>query len=73
MARSLLTTWIAENPGAKVRLLGVGVGQLSESDQMDLFSAAAPVVSTPLDAALDAIREKFGPKALRPAGKLDED
>ncbi len=64
VARALLTTWLTENPGAKVRLLGVGVSQLSESDQLDLFNAAGPTTSTPLDATLDEIRRKFGPKAL---------
>jgi DNA polymerase IV len=72
VARSLLATWLKENPGEKVRLLGVGVSQLAESDQMDLFSAPAPNAASPLDTALDAIREKFGPKALTRAGNLDD-
>jgi len=77
VARALLTTWLAENPGAKVRLLGVGVSQLSESDQLDLFNAPAAAgaakTATPLDATLDAIRQKFGPKALTRAGNLDDE
>ncbi len=72
VASSLLTAWLAENPGAKIRLLGVGVSQLAESDQLDLFAAPTPNAATPLDTALDAIRQKFGPKALTRAGDLDD-
>jgi len=71
-ASGLLTAWLAENPGAKIRLLGVGVSQLAESDQLDLFAAPTPNAVTPLDTALDAIRQKFGPKALTRAGDLDD-
>jgi DNA polymerase IV len=72
VARSLLSAWLSENPGAKVRLLGVGVSQLAETDQLDLFNTAAPNAATPLDATLDAIRQKFGPKALTRADYLDD-
>lgn len=71
-ARALLATWLAENPGAKVRLLGVGVSQLAEADQMDLFSAPTPNAVSALDSALDAIRQKFGPHALTRAGNLED-
>jgi DNA polymerase-4 len=72
VARGLLSTWLAENPGAKIRLLGVGVSQLAEADQLDLFTAPAPNAATPLDTALDAIRRKFGPDALIRAGNLED-
>jgi DNA polymerase-4 len=72
VARGLLSTWLAENPGAKIRLLGVGVSQLAEADQLDLFTAPAPNAATPLDTALDAIRSKFGPDALIRAGNLED-
>jgi DNA polymerase IV len=72
VATALLTTWLAENPGAKIRLLGVGVSQLAESDQLDLFDAPTPNAATPLDTTLDAIRQKFGPRALTRAGDLDD-
>ncbi|MEJ1964159.1 MAG: DNA polymerase IV [Gammaproteobacteria bacterium] len=72
VASALLKTWLAENPGVKVRLLGVGVSQLAEADQLDLFAAPAPNAASPLDTALDAIRQKFGPKALTRAGNLDD-
>jgi DNA polymerase-4 len=73
VARELLATWIRENPRVRVRLLGVGVSQLGEAEQLDLFqTSAAPNAATPLDTALDAIREKFGPRALTRAGNLDD-
>src|SRR4051812_21136558 len=71
VAATLLTAWLSENPNAKIRLLGVGVSQLTESDQLDLFAPTANA-ATPLDTALDAIRQKFGPKALTRAGDLDD-
>lgn len=84
VASSLLATWLTENPGAKVRLLGVGASQLAEVDQLDLFNTpqrdAANTTSTGganpptsrLDTALDAIRQKFGAKALTRAGNLED-
>ena len=72
VANTLLTAWLSENPGAKIRLLGVGVSQLAESDQLDLFTTPTANAATPLDTALDAIRQKFGPKALTRAGDLDD-
>lgn len=72
VATTLLTAWLAENPGARIRLLGVGVSQLAESDQLDLFATPTANAATPLDTALDAIRQKFGPRALTRAGDLDD-
>jgi DNA polymerase-4 len=72
VANTLLTAWLSENPGAKIRLLGVGVSQLAETDQLDLFTTPTANAATPLDTALDAIRQKFGPKALTRAGDLDD-
>jgi DNA polymerase-4 len=72
VAGALLTAWLTENPGAKIRLLGVGVSQLAESDQLDLFTTPTANAATPLDTALDAIRQKFGPRALTRAGDLDD-
>jgi DNA polymerase-4 len=73
-ARQLLKTWLSENPGARIRLLGVGVSHLSESDQLDLFNtpaAAAPTANSALDSTLDAIRRRFGASSLTRAGSLD--
>jgi DNA polymerase-4 len=73
VARELLTTWLGENRGAKIRLLGVGVSQLTIAEQLDLFSAPNPKgTSSKLDRTLDAIREKFGSHALTRAGNLED-
>ncbi len=45
IAAELLTSWLEEQPGARVRLLGVGVNHLHAADQLDLFAAAAPSAS----------------------------
>jgi len=72
VARELLLAWLGRNPGARIRLLGVGVSDLSEVDQLDLFDAATARVPSRLDTALDAIRQKFGTGALRRAGSLED-
>ncbi len=72
VARALLSTWLTENPKSKVRLLGVGVSQLTEAEQLDLFNTPTPNAASPLDTALDAIRQKFGPNALTRADTLDD-
>jgi nucleotidyltransferase/DNA polymerase involved in DNA repair len=70
LAEALLATWLAQHPGAKLRLLGVGVSELAPAEQLDLFDSARPVEATRLDAALDAIRGKFGGTALQRASSL---
>ena len=72
VARDLLATWLGEHSGAKIRLLGVGVSQLTIAEQLDLFSAPSPKGSSKLDRTLDAIREKFGSQALTRAGNLED-
>ncbi len=76
LAAELLTAWLAEQPRARVRLLGVGVNHLHAADQMDLFAsptaAAAGSSSTALDSAVDQIRERFGNLALRRGSALPE-
>lgn len=57
IARSLLAVWLAEQPGAAVRLLGVGGSQLAPATQGDLFAASA--AANTVDKALDEIRERF--------------
>ena len=73
LAQELLATWLAEHPGAKLRLLGVGVSELAPAEQLDLFDAAQPAEATRLDAALDAIRGRFGGLALQRASSLKRD
>jgi DNA polymerase-4 len=77
VAAELLGAWLAEQPRARVRLLGVGVNHLHAADQMDLFASgpAAPdsaAGNTALDTAVDLIRERFGNFALRRGSALPE-
>ena len=60
-------------PGQPVRLLGVGVHNLEDAAQLDLFSAPATDRERRLDATLDSLRRRFGPDAVRrgaPAAEL---
>ncbi|MBC8028357.1 MAG: DNA polymerase IV [Steroidobacteraceae bacterium] len=75
IAGDLLTAWLAEQPRAKVRLLGVGVNHLHAADQMDLFAspaaaAGASPVAGALDSTVDRIRERFGNMAVRRGSAL---
>jgi DNA polymerase-4 len=77
IAAELLTAWLAEQPRAKVRLLGVGVNHLHAADQMDLFASPAAAgagntSATALDATVDLIRERFGNLAVRRGSALPE-
>jgi DNA polymerase-4 len=76
VAAELLDAWVAEQPGSKVRLLGVGVNHLHAADQLDLFAAPAAVAggvsTTALDLTVDQIRERFGSLALRRGSSLPE-
>jgi len=60
----LLTRWLAAHPGAKLRLLGIVLTDLSPASQLGLFEAAPPY-TTRLDATLDEARARFGSRALR--------
>jgi DNA polymerase-4 len=64
VAAELLTRWLTENAGAKLRLLGVVLTALSPASQLGLFETTAPH-STRLDAALDEARTRFGARALQ--------
>ncbi len=66
-ARSLLEQWLATQPNAAVRLLGVGVGDLQRLRQADLFTGGS---ASPLDAAVDGIRDRFGRDMLTRASLL---
>jgi DNA polymerase-4 len=75
LAAELLTSWLEEQPRARVRLLGVGVNHLHAADQLDLFASAAGTSgpgATALDAAVDQIRERFGTLAVRRGSALPE-
>jgi DNA polymerase IV len=64
VARELLTRWLKQAPGAKLRLLGVVLTDLSPASQLGLFENTPPH-TTRLDAALDEARARFGSGALR--------
>jgi len=69
-AEALLGAWLASQPGAAVRLLGVGVGDLQSQRQSDLFSGALPDPGSRLDSAVDGIRDRFGAALLTRASLL---
>jgi DNA polymerase-4 len=64
IANELLDRWLTENPGEKLRLLGVVLSDLSVASQLGLFEDSPPHTSR-LDAALDEARARFGSRALR--------
>jgi len=64
VAAELLARWLAEHAGAKLRLLGVVLTDLSPASQLGLFETAPPH-TTRLDAALDEARARFGTRALQ--------
>jgi len=69
-AGELLDEWLEEFEGAALRLLGVGVAELTESAQLELFATPESVRNRELDAAVDRIRNKFGAVALTRADSL---
>jgi DNA polymerase-4 len=70
IAAELLDAWRRTQPHSALRLLGVGVSDLGEEVQADLFGAPASTRNRQLDAAVDAVRGKFGSVALRPASTI---
>ena len=70
VARDLLGTWLARNPGARIRLLGVGGGSLAPAAQPDLFEHAE--TEAPIDKTVDKIRDRFGTDVLGRARTLDQ-
>jgi DNA polymerase-4 len=70
IATELLDAWFLTQPRAALRLIGVGVSDLAEEVQQDLFAAPESARNRKLDAAVDAVREKFGRVALTRASTL---
>ena len=64
IARALLSRWLEEHPRRALRLLGVGVRDFAEAGQFDLFDEGRARRER-LEAASDAVREKFGDGSLR--------
>ena len=71
IAAGLLDGWLREQPGAALRLLGVGVGDFGPGLQGELFAAPETTRSRQLDAAVDEIRSRFGNVALTRASSLE--
>lgn len=71
VACELLNTWLAENPRARIRLLGVGGCKLSPAEQADLFASDPAESGSVIDETVDEIREKFGSLSVSRAKTLD--
>ena len=69
VAQTLLREWLADQPNAPIRLLGVGVGGLNTLQQGDLF-AGGTAPGSRLDATIDGIRDRFGRSMLTRASLL---
>ncbi len=72
-ALALLGTWLATARRARVRLLGVSTSGFAAPAQPDLFTDAGRVQNERLDAALDAIRGRYGSAAVSRASGLRRD
>ena len=69
VAAELLTRWLLVNRGAKLRLLGVVLTELTPAAQLGLFED--PRQAGRLDATLDEARARFGAKALRRGNTIE--
>ena len=70
VACELLDEWLREHPGARIRLLGVGGGELAPAGQADLFTTAEAAGDSALDRTVDHVRDRFGDLALGRARTL---
>lgn len=71
IARTLLRTWLARNPGARIRLLGVSGSGLAPAAQDDLFAGQDTAPGTEVDRTVDEIRDRFGSASVGRARTLD--
>jgi DNA polymerase IV len=65
IATQLLKDWLKEQPRAALRLLGVGVSDLTQAQQLELFAAPESQRNRELDATVDKIRERYGAASLK--------
>jgi DNA polymerase-4 len=72
-AKGLLAEWLMDNPGARIRLLGVGGSDLANDAQPDLFAPEVAAGGTHLDQTVDQIRDRFGNLSVGRARALDSD
>ena len=66
VAAELLQQWLAQHPGARLRLLGVCLRSLATADQLTLFDGSR----TGVNSVVDAVQQKFGAGALRRGGSI---
>ncbi|MFZ0499394.1 MAG: DNA polymerase IV [Steroidobacteraceae bacterium] len=78
VARELLSRWLAEHSGAKLRLLGVVLTDLSPASQLGLFDRRPDQRPTGksardphLDSTVDEVRARFGRGALRRGNTIE--
>jgi DNA polymerase IV len=69
VAAELLSRWLAANRGAKLRLLGVVLTELTPASQLGLFEETRR--ESQLDATLDEARARFGRQALRRGNTIE--
>jgi DNA polymerase-4 len=69
VAAELLARWLAANPEAKLRLLGVVLTELTPAAQLGLFEDEHG--PSRIDATLDEVRGRFGSQALRRGNTIE--
>lgn len=65
VAVQLLNEWLMQQPRAAVRLIGVGVSELTQAQQLELFTTPIRQRNRDLDATVDRIRQRYGAAALK--------
>ncbi len=66
---ALVEQWLAAHPDARIRLLGIAAGKLTDATQLSLFDHG----DNRLDRVADAIRERFGDASLLHGSDLPGD
>lgn len=65
VAGQLLNEWLMQQSRAAVRLIGVGVSELTQAQQLELFTTPIRQRNRDLDATVDRIRQRYGAAALK--------